>query len=117
MGHPDIWVALITANVPKAVSFRDSLLQAKACFREDLKFSFESHGWDLNLAIKELGTKVLTMCLCSTLSAESHQSLTMAVKGGDQALIIRSWDNRNCEHRATWLAGSRGWGESQRWQW
>ena len=95
-------------NVSKMVSFRDSLLQAKACFREDLKCSFESHGWDLNLAMRVLGTKVLPKCLRSTLLAETHQSLTMAVKGGVQALIIRSWAGRNREHRATWLAGSRG---------
>ena len=104
-------------NVSKMVSFRDSLLQAKACFREALKCSFESHGWDLNLAIRVLGTKVLPKCLRSTLLAESHQSLTMAVKGGVQALIIWSWDGRNREHRVNWLEGSQGWGESQRWQW
>ena len=70
----------------------------------------------MNLAMRELGTKVLQKCLRSTLLAEFHQSLTMAVKGGDQALIMRSWDERKREHRATWLTGSRGWGESQRWQ-
>ena len=76
------------ANVSKMVSFRASLLQAKACFREDLKWSFESHGWDLNLAIRVLGTKVLPKCLRSTLLAETHQPLTMAVKGGVQALTL-----------------------------
>ena len=63
----------------------------------------------MNLAIRELGTKVVLKCLRSTLLADPHQSLTMAVKGGDQALIMLSWDERNREHRATWLAGSRGW--------
>ena len=46
---------------------------------------------DLNGAIRELGTKVLQKCLLSTLLAEFHQSLTMTVKGGNQALIMRSW--------------------------
>ena len=68
----------------------------------------------MNLAIRELGTKVLPKCLRSTLLAEPHQSLTMAVKGGDQALIMRSWVERKREQRATWLSGSRGWGESWR---
>ena len=68
----------------------------------------------MNRAIRELGTKVLQKCLLPTLLAEFHQSLTMAVKGGDQALIMRSWDERKREQRATWLARSRGWGESQR---
>ena len=71
----------------------------------------------MDLAMRELGTKVLTKCLRSTLPAESHQSLTMALKGGKKALIIRSCDAWNLEHRATWLAGSQGWGESHRWQW
>ena len=68
----------------------------------------------MNLAIRELGTKALQKCLRTTLLAEFHQSLTMAVKGGDQSPIMRSWDERKREQRATWLAGSRGWGESQR---
>ena len=63
----------------------------------------------MNLDIRELGTKLLAKCLRSTLLAEVHQSLTMAVEGGFQALIIRSWDGRNSEHRSTWLAGSGGW--------
>ena len=44
VGHPCIGVALIRANVSKMVSFRDSLLEAKAYHRDDLKCSFESHG-------------------------------------------------------------------------
>ena len=44
VGHPCIGVALIKANVSKMASFRDSLRQAKAYLREDLKCSFESHG-------------------------------------------------------------------------
>ena len=44
VGHPDIGVALMRAKVSKIVSFRDSLLQARACFREVLKCSVESHG-------------------------------------------------------------------------
>ena len=44
VGHPCIGVALIRANVSKMVSFRDSLLKAKAYLRDDLKCSFESHG-------------------------------------------------------------------------
>ena len=68
----------------------------------------------MNRAIRDLGTKVLQKCLRSTLLAEFHQSLTMAVKGGGQALIRLLWDERKREQRATLLSGSRGWGESQR---
>ena len=44
VGHPCMGVALIRANVAEIVSFRDSLLKAKAYLREDLKCSFESQG-------------------------------------------------------------------------
>ena len=44
VGQPEIWVARMRAKVSKLVSFRESLLQATACFREDLKCSFEFHG-------------------------------------------------------------------------
>ena len=40
--------------------------------------------------MSDLGTKVLLKCRLYTLSAVPHQSLTVAVKGGDQALIMRS---------------------------
>ena len=62
----------------------------------------------MNLAIRDLGTKVLQKCLRSTRLAEFHQSLTMTVKGGDQALIMRSQDEQKREQRATWLARLRG---------
>ena len=43
-GQPEIGVARMRAKVSKMVLFRDSFLLARACRREDLKWSFESQG-------------------------------------------------------------------------